>query len=141
MQSDSDFETWQHRNQGLIYFGRELISTHLQNERSYFRLGKFATATVSFVLGVMVLASLLLAASNSLHERFHEDASQSSHQCAITLFEQQQLLSSEPIVCVTETHFGLAITRELSDSVLFSSHDYRFSASRAPPLSFFSSNG
>lgn len=46
----------------------------------------------------LVLLLNLLAASSSLHERFHADAGQVGHQCAVTLFAHGQVDS--PVVDV-----------------------------------------
>src|SRR5262245_43522049 len=46
-------------------------------------------------LVLWMLLSSVLAASPALHEKFHDGAGDSSHQCAVTLIEQQQLVAAE----------------------------------------------
>jgi len=106
----------------------------LQLERKIFRPEQFGKMAVAALLIATFLASLLLAASPSLHEHWHKDASNPAHQCAITTFQQQQLTASNPAVIVVELNFGLVLPVSLTDLSAFSDHNYRFSASRAPPF-------
>ena len=115
---------------------RALISALLRLERKIFQpeqLGKFVLAAW---LITAVFVSLLLSASPSLHEQFHPDAAQASHQCAITIFQQQQLLASNPVLIIVELNPGLSRQIDFSECVLFSDRNYNFSASRAPPFLF-----
>jgi hypothetical protein len=105
----------------------------LQPERKYFRPSQFGKWIVATALIVSVFISLLLAVSPALHERLHEDASQASHQCAITIFQQHQLVFSEPNTATIELNFGLPGRIEVSNFATPCSHEYHFSASRAPP--------
>jgi hypothetical protein len=52
------------------------------------------TFVAAFLVAWLVLSSLV-ASSPLLHHAVHDDAGQSSHQCAFTLLEQQQVLSSD----------------------------------------------
>lgn len=83
-----------------------------------------------------VFGSLLLSASPALHEHLHHDVAQSSHQCAITIFQQQHLLTSNSTVIIVERNLGVPVEIVVSDHTAVSDHDYRFSASRAPPFIF-----
>jgi len=107
----------------------------LQLERKIFRPAQFRKLALTALLALIVFSSLLLAVSQSLHEKLHQDASKPSHQCAITLFAQQQILASEPNIIPVELNFGLILSIADADSVIFPQADYRFSASRAPPVS------
>ena len=82
------------------------------------------------------LASLLLAGVPALHERFHEDASQPLHHCAITIFQQHQLTSSNPSVAVVSLNYGWVLPVAAVPLLAFSEHASRFSPSRAPPALF-----
>lgn len=53
-------------------------------------LKKFGRPSLALLLAAVVLLLNLLAASPSLHERFHTDASHAGHQCAVTLFAHGQ---------------------------------------------------
>jgi hypothetical protein len=107
----------------------------LHLERKIFRPAQFRKLAPSVLLVPIVFASLLLAVSQSLHEKLHQDASKTSHQCAITLFAQQQILASEPNTVPIELNPALVWSLADAGSVSFSSTDFRFSASRAPPRS------
>ena len=114
-----------------------LVSHNLQLERKIFRPAQFRKFALSAVLASIVFTSLLFAVSQSLHEKLHQDASKPSHQCAITLFAQQQILTSEPNIFLVELNVGLVLSIIDADSVIFPQADYRFSVSRAPPVSSF----
>jgi hypothetical protein len=106
----------------------------LQLERKTFRPAQLSKSVLAVLLMAAVFASLFLSVSPSHHEHLHHDAAQSSHQCAITVFEQQHLLTSNPNVIIVEQNFGILLTIAVSDCTAVSDFDYRFSASRAPPF-------
>jgi hypothetical protein len=102
-------------------------------ERKFFCLGPWSKGVVATLLTVAIFISFLLSASPSLHEQLHHDAAQASHQCAITVFQQQHLLASSPSVVVIEANFEAPLGIIVSDCAVISDYTYRFSASRAPP--------
>ena len=87
------------------------------------------------LLAVWFLSSSLLAASPALHQWLHDDAGQSSHQCAITLLEHQQLLASDPAQVVALTADEIFSVPAPAAPLHPSSGDDRWSPSRAPPVS------
>ena len=87
---------------------------------------------------MLVFISSLLAVSPALHQWLHQDATQSSHQCAITLLEQQQILSSDPHPILIALDLGLIGFAPLIKTPQTLSVDYTSSPSRAPPSFFFS---
>jgi hypothetical protein len=81
------------------------------------------------------LTLLLFTSSEALHKLIHSDANSPDHHCAVTLFLHGQLNASEtlsPLVAFIAAFFFLLPPLP---SAVFSSFDYRFSASRAPPRS------
>jgi hypothetical protein len=108
----------------------------LQLERKFFRPAQLGKMALAVLLIAVLLPSLLLAASPLLHGHLHQDASQASHQCAITFFQQHQLLTSESNTVIVDLNFGLPVSIVVADFSDPSAADYRFSASRAPPFIF-----
>lgn len=84
-------------------------------------------------LGIF-LTLLLFTSSHSLHKLIHPDADSPDHQCAITMLVHGQV--NAPVVPPVLIAFAFALLFVLPPARLlaFSSFDYRFSASRAPPL-------
>lgn len=82
---------------------------------------------------VWLIFTSLLAASPTLHKHFHETADQTTHQCAVTLLQQQQVLSAEPVVTVVESDFAV-LQPLLPQQVEFvSQSDLRLLPTRGPP--------
>jgi len=101
--------------------------------RLSFRDAIFRRAWAAFGL-VLFLALQLLSTSTALHKLVHSDADSVDHHCAITLFSRGQVSTAEtiavPVAFVAALFFFLPILQ----SAEFSSFEFRFSASRAPPL-------
>ena len=95
---------------------------------------KVGRAIVAVWLVAWMLFSSLLAASPALHEHFHENAAQSSHQCAVTLLEQQQLLSGESHVFVVVADFPEALSIPAVTFSFSSQADFKLLPGRAPPV-------
>lgn len=106
----------------------------MQLERTAFRPAQLGKSALAGLLILTVLFSLLLSASPSLHEHVHHDATQASHECAITVFQKQQLLASNPNILIVEQHLEVSQRMIATDCTAVSDFDYRFSASRAPPF-------
>jgi hypothetical protein len=90
---------------------------------------------VCAALGLALFLTLLLfTSSEALHKLIHSDADSPAHHCAVTLFLHGQVNASEtfspPLAFIAALFFFLPPL----PSAVFSSFDYRFSASRAPPL-------
>ena len=86
------------------------------------------------LLIVWIFVSSLLAVSPTLHQWLHDDAAQSSHQCAITLFQQQQILPSEPQVAAFVAEVGFVFHLPLHSAPPLTSVDYFCAPGRAPPV-------
>ena len=82
----------------------------------------------------LFLTLQLFASSEALHKLIHPDADSADHNCAITLLAQGQVNAPEiglPLVAFVAALFFVVPPLQ---SAVFSSFDYRFSSSRAPPL-------
>ena len=109
----------------------------LQMERKIFRPEPSGKLTLVTLLVSTLLFSLLLAVSPALHEQLHQDASQASHQCAITFFQQHHVTASKSNTVIVKLDFSFHISLAPADFSLSSQTNYRFSAPRAPPWSPF----
>jgi hypothetical protein len=107
----------------------------LQLERKIFRPAQFRKFALSALLTPLVFAALLFTVSQSLHEKLHPEASKASHQCAVTLFAQQQILASEPKIDFVEPDSDFVLWVAVADLQSYFGDDHRISASRAPPVS------
>jgi len=82
----------------------------------------------------LFLALQLVTSSEALHKLIHPDANSAEHQCAVTIFAHGQVNAAEslpPLVAFVAALFFLLPPLQ---SAVFSSFDYRYSASRAPPV-------
>lgn len=97
----------------------------------YKRSGK---AIIASLLTGLVLLLNAMAASPSLHEWVHSDASESGHHCAVTLFAHGQVDSStvDVVVVGSQTFFAVNPAVEIS---VFSPAIENLPAERAPPVS------
>ncbi len=91
-------------------------------------------AIVAVWLVAWMLFASLLSANPSLHEQIHDNASQSSHQCAVTLLEQQQLLSGEPQVFAFRPDFAETEVLAPATIAFVSQNDLRLLPTRGPPV-------
>ena len=76
----------------------------------------------------------LLSTSTALHKLVHPDADSASHHCAVTLLSRGQVSATEALVPLVAFVAALFFFLPPFQSAAISSFDYRFSASRAPPL-------
>jgi hypothetical protein len=83
---------------------------------------------------LLFLALQLFASSESLHKWIHPDADSADHHCAVTLISHGQVNASEAALPLVAFVAALFFVLPPLRSAVFSSFDYRFSASRAPPL-------
>jgi hypothetical protein len=107
----------------------------MQLERPTSTSGHLAKSALAGFLAVLLLGCCALSASPSLHEALHHDANSADHNCFITFFEKGHMTAAAVVqaVAVIAAFFGgIAL---LSDTLVPSSSDYCFSASRAPPAS------
>jgi hypothetical protein len=83
----------------------------------------------------LFLTLQLFAASSSLHQAIHSDASAPSHHCVITLLSQGQLITPEVFTGGLVFVAALLFILPSLHATLSSSFDYRLSPSRGPPVS------
>ncbi|MDQ6630435.1 MAG: hypothetical protein M3Y82_01600 [Verrucomicrobiota bacterium] len=93
-------------------------------------------AALAGLLVAWLLFSSLLAANPTLHQWLHNEAAQSSHQCAITFFEQQQILFYPAPSFLFVGNFNLIYFAPPHESSLASATDLQLLPSRAPPSPF-----
>lgn len=92
------------------------------------------TRRVGAVFALLLFLTLqLFASSESLHKLIHPDAGSPDHQCAITLFTHGQVDAPATVLPTVEFVAAVLFLLPLFQSAVFSSFDYRFSVSRAPP--------
>jgi hypothetical protein len=112
-----------------------LIANELRNVSRILQQSKFGKAASAFVLAVLVLLLSALGSSPALHKLIHPDAGAPDHECVISLFANGQVSSApsaQVLVGLVLLFGGVAL---LTATLIFSSADYRFSSSRAPPSS------
>jgi hypothetical protein len=81
----------------------------------------------------LFLTLQLFAASGTLHEAIHADANTPGHHCVVTLFAQGHVDSPAASAGSIALIATLLFCLRPAAPALFSSFDYRFSSSRAPP--------
>jgi hypothetical protein len=82
---------------------------------------------------VLFLALQLLTSSAALHKLVHADADSLDHHCAITLFSRGQIGAADVVAPLMAFVAACFFLLPIPQSAEFSSFEYRFSASRAPP--------
>jgi hypothetical protein len=82
---------------------------------------------------LLFLALQLLSSSAALHKLIHADADSLDHHCAITLFLRGQVSTADVVVPLVTFVAALLFLLPVRQAPEFSSFEYRFSASRAPP--------
>jgi hypothetical protein len=82
----------------------------------------------------LFLALQLVSSSEALHRLIHSDANSAEHQCAVTLFAHGQVNAAESFPALVAFAAALFFFLPLLQSAALPSFDYRYSASRAPPL-------
>jgi hypothetical protein len=109
---------------------RVLVSKRLQFQtHKLMRRGRISFGILSVLL---VLLLDLLAAAPALHERFHADAPQTAHQCAVTLFAHGQVDVAAVDVAVAVVAGSVQLSPRLEFSV-FSPAIGNLPPGRAPP--------
>jgi hypothetical protein len=96
------------------------------------RSRNFRPLAALLCLGLFLLVEVF-AASGSLHEKLHTDASAPGHHCVVTLLSQGQLdVSSGAIGCILVV-LGFAFSLPWFYEAAVSSFDYQLAPSRGPP--------
>jgi hypothetical protein len=97
------------------------------------RLNTFRRLSAAASLALFLLL-VIFSSSEQLHKLIHPDADSPGHQCAITMLAQGQVNApTSSLVVVAFVSALLFVLPPLRTSAV-SAFDYRFSASRAPPL-------
>jgi hypothetical protein len=104
----------------------------LQLERN--NLVKTSRITFGILSVFLVLLLNLLAASPTLHEKFHADAGHEEHQCAVTLFAHGQVDSACVDMPVSAT-LNVDIAFPQVEFSIFCPAIENLPAGRAPPIS------
>jgi hypothetical protein len=82
----------------------------------------------------LFLALVVFSSSEKLHKLIHPDADSPDHQCAITMLAQGQVNAPSSSLIVIVFVCALFFVLPPLRTAALPSFDYRFSASRAPPL-------
>ncbi|MBA4149016.1 MAG: hypothetical protein H0X66_12940 [Verrucomicrobia bacterium] len=98
------------------------------------RFTVFGKTAVAGLLIAWVLAAALISSDSHLHEAFHHDSAQQTHDCAISLFERGQTLSSDPACEVVLQANAPTETEVVSISQHFTSFRFLSNTTRGPPV-------
>lgn len=92
-----------------------------------------ARHTTAIVLCAFVFFLSVVAASPALHKAIHHDADSPGHECVITVFAGGHVAAPgfAPVAVILGALFAWVALR--AESLPFSTTDYCFSQSRAPP--------
>jgi len=90
------------------------------------------------LLIALVLLLDAMGVSPSLHERFHSDAGENGHQCAVTLFAHGQVDAATVDVAMAGL-LPLITPTPATDSFVFCPVIEQLPAGRAPPAAAFNS--
>jgi hypothetical protein len=95
-----------------------------------------AAVPAAVLMLLLWVVTAALAASPQLHGLLHPDAQNGDHHCAVTVLQQQSLLSVAPVVVLPlEPPQGLEVVLR-PESRLLVSHDCPLLPGRAPPFLF-----
>ena len=118
------------------------LTAHVLNQSpDIIRLRLWGKSTLVGLLIVSLGFTTLLAASPSLHQWFHRHAKHQAnhqHQCAVTLIQKQQTLTSDSTTVMVAVDSGLSVEIDLFCHFAASSADCLLSDSRAPPAAISS---
>lgn len=112
-----------------LYFQSMKAAMHIASFR-----GRSFRRVSGIICLVLFLTLQLFASSESLHKLIHPDADSPDHHCAITMLAHGQVAASEALPILVGFVAILFFVLPLLKSAEYSSFDYRFSSSRAPPL-------
>jgi hypothetical protein len=95
---------------------------------------QFAKRSTALFLAGLVIFLSLAGSSPALHKLIHSDAGEADHNCVITLFAHGHVAAADlaPIVAGLIVLFGGVVL--LAENFVLSPAEYRYSASRAPPV-------
>lgn len=98
------------------------------------RFTVFGKAAVAGLLIAWVFAAAFLSSDRHLHDTVHHDSAEANHQCAITVFERGETLSSEPVCTIVWQTSPSTETELPSQSNYFSSFRILNNTTRGPPV-------
>jgi hypothetical protein len=96
---------------------------------------KLCKTVSAFLLAASILLLSALGTSPALHKLIHTDADAPDHSCVISLFANGQVSSAPAAQILIGLIFLFGGVALLAAKLIFSTADYRFSSSRAPPIS------
>ena len=111
------------------------VQNCLTNNRSL-GLVRGLAAGLMFVLW---LGTAAVAASPDLHQWFHKDSHNASHECVVTLLSKSQLVAGASgcfVLALVPVLFGYL---PITETAPLSAIDFRLAPSRAPPALILSS--
>jgi hypothetical protein len=86
------------------------------------------------MMGLALFLTLqLFTVCEPLHKLIHADADSPEHHCAVTLFSHGQVTTAETVAPLIGFVAALFFLLPPLQSAVFSSFDFRFAPSRAPP--------
>jgi hypothetical protein len=88
---------------------------------------------MSLLLGASVLFSSLLAVSPALHQFFHNDANQASHECVVTMLQKHQVSTDSTLVMAVLLAPAIFFFRLVAGAPVLAQTTYSRSRGRAPP--------
>ena len=95
-----------------------------------------ATGAVALAVAFSFITAVILAANPGLHARWHKDAGQPKHECAVTLLTKHHLTpASPPSFFLTETPPCSSVRLRAPAEVSFSLHSI-LPPERGPPFFF-----
>jgi hypothetical protein len=89
---------------------------------------------MSLLLIAAVLLSALMAVSPALHQLFHNDANQASHECVVTMMQKQQVCGDAPAPLLLGFTPLFTFATVSSPATTWSQFDYASAPGRAPPV-------
>ena len=81
------------------------------------------------------MAVTALSVSHTLHQSLHSDGAANSHFCLVCSFAKGQVSAAVVAPVSAMLIFSCLSSFRLADTPRYQGFDYRFSLSRAPPLS------
>ena len=85
------------------------------------------------VLIAMLLLSTLMSVSPALHRLIHQDAGNATHQCAVTLLSQHQLVASAPAPVLPRAAAVVSLPVRQTPILLLPIAEFTLPPGRGPP--------
>ncbi len=98
------------------------------------RFTSIGKAALAGLLIAYVFAAAFLSSGRYLHEAVHHDSEHSHHECAISLFERGQSLTSDPVCEMVFLLRESVVLESASAVITFSSVRFLANTTRGPPV-------